>query len=426
MHTRVGGSLTSTQSDFIDPVITNKEMSQDQIYHLLIGLALAKHLIPANVMVQGKALRAWAIQLTGLIGTHMSASSWTIKNPACGNRNVDRGEAASGYSGGTRLALSFATDGAINPTASSLSTTAWSLLRLPGAPVYSNVNNLHMAMAVAAVGNGWGATTAQDLTALGRPQDWVAYALVHRTLYGANAVNYCTVNTELTTRARAMLDELPVGAEPLNPKPGPPASHGWTTNHRFYRPKSEHYVGSGADGTRYSGLDYLLLHNLYALVDPSTWAGSVCGSPCAGAPPCVGTVDAGVVVADAGIDAGTVLDAGRTDAGSGTGGGAGGGGGADAGGGTGVGGGTGAGGGAGAGGGTGVGVGGGTGIGGGAGAGGGGFAGGSDAPDGGTGGGFTDVEVQGCGCASSRGAWVFLPVGLLFLRRRRIRKGLCT
>jgi len=282
MHTRVGGMLTSTQSDFVDPTLTNKEMSQDQVYHLLIGLALVKHLIPANVTVQGRGLRAWAIQLAGRIGTHMSASGWTIKNPACGNRNVNRGEAASGFSGGTKLALAFCTDGAVMPATSGIFDTAWSLLKSPAAPVYSNVNNLHMAMAVAAVGNGWGATTASDLTTLGRPQDWVAYPLLHRVLYAGGATGYCSVASEVSTKARTMLDELPAGAEPVNPMPGPPAVHGWTTNHRFFRPKSQHYVGSGAEGLRFSGLDYLLLHNLYALADPSTWSGTSCGSPCSG------------------------------------------------------------------------------------------------------------------------------------------------
>ena len=106
-HLRVPGGLTTTFSDFVDPVLTNKEMSQDQVYHVLIGLSLVKRLVPDTVVVRGKALRTWAMQQAQRIGQHMSASTWTIKNPACGNRSVNRGEAAVGYSSGTRLALAF-------------------------------------------------------------------------------------------------------------------------------------------------------------------------------------------------------------------------------------------------------------------------------------------------------------------------------
>src|SRR5262249_22989230 len=60
--------LTQTLSDFIDPVLTNKEMSQDQVYHVMIGLALAKRFVPASVSVHGKALRAWAIEQAQRIG----------------------------------------------------------------------------------------------------------------------------------------------------------------------------------------------------------------------------------------------------------------------------------------------------------------------------------------------------------------------
>ena len=42
-------------------------------------------------------------------------------------------------------------------------------------PIYSDEDNLHMAMAIAAVGNGWGGTTAGDLSALAGLQDWVLY-----------------------------------------------------------------------------------------------------------------------------------------------------------------------------------------------------------------------------------------------------------
>jgi len=45
--------ITTIQSDFIDPILTNKEESQDQVYHVQHGLALVVTLVPASVVVQG-------------------------------------------------------------------------------------------------------------------------------------------------------------------------------------------------------------------------------------------------------------------------------------------------------------------------------------------------------------------------------------
>src|SRR5262245_21246849 len=90
--------LTITFSDFVDPVLTNKEMSQDQVYHVLIGLALVKRFVPNGVSVQGKELAPWAVEQARRIIEHVSSNDWSIVNPACDNRLVNRGPAASGFS----------------------------------------------------------------------------------------------------------------------------------------------------------------------------------------------------------------------------------------------------------------------------------------------------------------------------------------
>jgi MYXO-CTERM domain-containing protein len=294
--------MTTTFSDYVDPTLTNKEMSQDQVYHLFIGLALVKRLIPASLTVQGKQLRTWAMDQAQRIGRHMSSSGWTIKNPACGNRNVDRGEDARGYSPGTSMALDFMTAGAFVPNPSPLFIGTWPLLRSPGAIVYNDEDNLHMAMAISAIADGWGQTTAQDLATLAGVQDWPAYPLLHRTLWGDQASGFCQTGAALNKRAREMLDELPANGEPASPRPGGAAPHGFTSTHRFVRGKGSAYIGSeGSDGLRYSGVDYLLLHNLYALATPNTWNGNPMG------PPCVAT--------DGGVEGGVPGDGGRPGSG---------------------------------------------------------------------------------------------------------------
>jgi hypothetical protein len=78
-----------------------------------------------------------------------------------------------------------------------------------------------------------------------------------------------------------MLDELTLTTEPKCPGAAGPSVHGFTTHNRFIRGKSQAYVGpNGCENIRYHGLDYMLLHNLYAIATPYTWNGSPDADPC--------------------------------------------------------------------------------------------------------------------------------------------------
>ena len=297
--------ITTIQSDFIDPALTNKEESQDQVYHVQHGLALVVALVPPTVVVHGKALRAWAVEQARRITGHFALGDWEIRNPACGNRTVNRGDSTIGYSFGESLAATFVTDGALVPATDALWEDVWDTLRQPTNPAYSNESNLHMALAIMAVGDGYGADTPQVIATLAALQDWPLYPLLHRVLHPASA-GFCQTAHDVNQRARAMLDELPSDGEPACPGAAGPAVHGFTTHNRFIRGKAQAYVGPpGCEGVRYHGLDYMLLHNLYAIATPGTWNGSPDADPCA--PP---MADAGAAI---GGDAG---DPGRGDAGT--------------------------------------------------------------------------------------------------------------
>jgi hypothetical protein len=297
--------ISTIQSDFVDPTLTNKEESQDQVYHVQHGLALVIALVPSTVIVQGKPLRAWAVEQATRITKHFTKNDWIIRNPACSNRAVNRGENASGYSYGETFAASFVSDGAYTPTTSALFKTVWDTLRQPTNPAYDDEDNLHMALAIMAVGDGYGADTPQVLATLSATQDWPLYPLLHRVLHPA-AAGFCTTASTVNPRARVMLDELTLQSEPSCPGPNGPAVHGFTTHNRFIRGKSQAYVGpSGCEGIRYHGLDYMLLHNLYAIATPGTWNGSADADPCAPV-----LVDgASVGGQDAGMDPSTPGDA---------------------------------------------------------------------------------------------------------------------
>ncbi len=72
-------------SDLTDPVLTNKEESQDQVCHILPGLALVKKLIPAGLIVNGMDLRQSAIDRGAAIVDWMHHDGWIIMNPVTGD-----------------------------------------------------------------------------------------------------------------------------------------------------------------------------------------------------------------------------------------------------------------------------------------------------------------------------------------------------
>jgi len=295
--------LTYVRSDFVDPELTNKEMSQDQVYHLLIGLALVKRFIPESASSNGKALRSWAVEQAQRIIAHVSKDNWVIKNPACADREVNRGALALGFSGGTRLAISFITDAAFVPETTDTQLELWQGASDPYYAPYLDIDNLHMALAISSVGNGWGDASAEDIAVLAEKGDWPAYPLLHRALHGDDAPGWCKTAAKVNARAKQMLDELPAGADIASPLPGGPAVHGFTQPHRFLRGPENAYAGEpGSEGLRYPGLDYMLLHNLYAIATPATWSGG--SGP--GIPDCTSATnpDAGPSASSTGADDG--------------------------------------------------------------------------------------------------------------------------
>jgi MYXO-CTERM domain-containing protein len=157
-----------------------------------------------------------------------------------------------------------------------------------------------MALAIMAVGDGYGSDTPQVIATLAALQDWPLYPLLHRVLH-PSATGFCSTAPAVNQRVRAMLDELPADGEPACPGASGPAPHGFTTHNRFIRGKAQAYVGPpGCEGVRYHGLDYMLLHNLYAIATPGTWNGSPTADPCAP----VTTDGASMVGGDAGTTAG--------------------------------------------------------------------------------------------------------------------------
>lgn len=297
-HTNFAG-MVRTRSDFIDTP-TNKEMSQDQVYHVLMGLALVRALVPADVMARGISLSQEAAEQAERIIRKLDDDNWLIENPVC-ERDVARGHSATAYSPGIAAAGAWFTDGAYEPETSDVAKGIWDLAKDPNNGFYQNVDNLHMSMALSSIGLGWGAGETLDvLMALAEEHRWYAYPLVAQVLH-RNA-DWCDHRDTAIGEAAEMIDELPSGVFPANPRPDT-AVHGYTQWNRFIRGSEQHYVGpEGNEGREQHGLDYMLLHNLAALAAPELWADD--DAPCEVPSPAIDMAgslpDAGNDVADMG------------------------------------------------------------------------------------------------------------------------------
>ncbi len=258
--------ITVVESDWIDPVLTNKEMSQDQVMHLLLGFALVARMTDPTLTVDGVGLRDQAIAAAARIGAHVAADGeWVIRNPGCADRPVNRGESAQFYS--TAIA---ATVAAITgePPLPDLFPDAWEAAADPSYPAWQNADNLHMALALAAAGNAWGDLTYPRLVALAEAHGWDAYPALHVVLHGAPAE---ADTVALRERLEVQLLEIGDG-EPASPWPYGPSPNGWTTWHRYIVKGDEHYVGSdGSLGYSYPGADFLLARAAYAAAFEARW-----------------------------------------------------------------------------------------------------------------------------------------------------------
>ncbi len=291
-------------SDFIAADPFDKEMSQDQIYHLLMGLAMVKRY--ANVMVEGTQLGDLAVTISGRLVHWVSKTPenplngvWQLENPACGSKLVKRGESAGWFSTGLVRAIEFISpDGTWRALNEPVNENLW--LNFPLSAGLSNLtpvldenvltDNLHMAMVLSATGNGWGNLTQDALVSMADVHGWYAYPLIHFALHGAGSA--WGVNREIIrNKVIPMLAQAPSVALPApctggiceDPVPvlegsGPSnqsITPGWRSSHRFLSGREEQ-VGSvdTSDSDEligllvrvdYNGLDFMLLHNLYRL-----------------------------------------------------------------------------------------------------------------------------------------------------------------
>lgn len=286
-----------------------KEMSQDQVFSILIGLMCVKTYVPANLHYNGVPLREFAIfEANRILEWCKGNGDWVIRNPhLSGAPRVDNsGAHGLGFSAGEVYAGIHFSNGSNNLTnlVSILENPFWQALQHPFYLVSGARYNIEPLIAsLAAVGNSWGPCPVVAYPNIGNPIFLIlgtaalqyvtclntygatvgdtrrgldkyagrakeAQYILHHLIYNSN---WSQSNNVSEATILAMLNSAPCEG-PYSPWPNQ-GIYGWTTANRFFFPRksSDGSINNletgriGSYGQIYNGIDYMLLHNLYYL-----------------------------------------------------------------------------------------------------------------------------------------------------------------
>lgn len=302
-------------SDMLSPFSnkgTNKEMSQDQVIFLMLGLYGISQSLEGTVEFNGVPLGEFARQEGERIVEQLKGGclgSWYIKNPNT-RKKVTRGAWGFGY-GYPKAQLGNVLSKGAQSYGNFFSATnwlLWSIQRYPGLskPLSNGEMNLAMDGALAAVGNSWkgsknGTGTSRGLAKYAKPKYFRELYFLYFKVFHGTQKSYPQTSQ---ARYRGMLNFAPKDGI-KSPWPECNAKNfGWNSNNRFtgsrfdkvmLKPgelkgncnipgqqsecvmptikKEEQKVTvdsycfgePGSSGQLYNGLDYMLLHNLYRL-----------------------------------------------------------------------------------------------------------------------------------------------------------------
>jgi len=261
------------------PIKKSVAMSQDQAVHLLMGFALLVRSLP-NKEIDFKDLQnnkltvnfyTWAQQLSDLIITNIKKENWMIKDP--NGDNVERGANAIGNAYGFAKAGKYITGKSYQDFLSlePVSVLAWNFQVIPNFP---NQYNTTMAITLAAIGNSWRfpCGTANNLYLAGSV--WRKhYLYVPLFMYLHNAgVSKPAYNKK---KIKKSIDDAPkygtyfwgneyVEFSCCDSIYGNPGG-GWAYSNKFRSDKKGQ--DNGVDMANFNGLDFMLLFNLYQLIE---------------------------------------------------------------------------------------------------------------------------------------------------------------
>lgn len=259
--------ITQAQSDFSSSNPFSKEMSHDQVWHMLMGLALISELVDDTVTFKEYNLVGEARTITSRLISYMQSSDWKIFNPVT-KSPVMRGRNASLLKRGALFVSS-----KINRDKSQINNDGkflWSMFRrMPYCPMtifHKNAcKEYSKLLMLAAIGNSWNGSntsTLKRIIHLSFPQSYEHYLLLYLVL---QQEKYDLEKYD--KKYTGLLDEAPFKGPYNFGYPASSSSYEWSSDQRFIHPERRGpYVKrySFFPG-EYNGLDYMLLFNLYCL-----------------------------------------------------------------------------------------------------------------------------------------------------------------
>jgi hypothetical protein len=253
------------ESDYLGANPFMKEESQDQLIHLLLGLALVNKFIPPNAIIQGLPLAATAQRLALDICSWPSTTRWIIKNPYVGYKKVDRGPYVFFFSHPIVTALE-----RLDEQGQELSRTVhWAtkfiwkhIMRYNLGGLY-NATNLHLTLTAACLSDTWGRDSLKYISRLAKKFDWPIYPMINVVLFSDVYPDKKLAIPELRNWARPMLKAAPRAGLSHQGSPS-----GWKASHRFLFDRKMQTEGrDDHEGKAFPGVDFMLLHNIYQIME---------------------------------------------------------------------------------------------------------------------------------------------------------------
>lgn len=251
------------KSGFIcrDGIADGNMMSQDQVIHLMFGIALTVHALPEEVknIYTGNSLRRELIQQTDKMLRYMARNGWIILDPA-GN-NVPLGFSAVGYSFAlARCGKMITGRGYGNFTSLVAGRPLWNTLEETPyqRSVLHNEVNLAMQLCLMTVMGPRNNDIFRNLCTNGHLEMYLlaeAYLHRHTPLAGKDLF-------------APMLHAVPLKGI-CNNSPGCENVPGWRCSNRWFHP-DERNGESYEPECEFNGLDLMLLYNLYQIHFPDT------------------------------------------------------------------------------------------------------------------------------------------------------------
>ena len=261
--------VANIASDYIATDLFQKEESQDQLIHLLLGLALVRKFIPEDVCVQGISLAGLSRELASKICTWPSTTKWVIRNPYSGYKRVARGSRAFFFSYPIVTALRYieGNESGLPDTLRRRYKFAWRHLMKYNLPCIYNPTNCHLALTLAAISNSWGENSLKHIFNLSQRFDWPVYPMLHVVFHHDLARQISTTRARRyvassIARAEEMLGDAPDAGPSYDGSP-----RGWKAFHRFLAgTDAQNHGFDHHKGMRFSGVDFMLLHNIYQII----------------------------------------------------------------------------------------------------------------------------------------------------------------